>query len=119
MDCGGDGDGAGYDVLSFDSEGKERLLEVKTTNGSARTPFFLTRNECDLANERLDDWCIYRVHPFATQPKHFYAFATTREGRQSPDVHLTSVLLVHRSFPNWRPIVLALRLSVSTETSLS
>jgi Domain of unknown function (DUF3883) len=34
-----DGDGAGYDVLSFDLAGRERLLEVKTTNGSARTPF--------------------------------------------------------------------------------
>jgi len=36
-----DGDGAGYDVLSFELGGEERLLEVKTTNGSARTPFFL------------------------------------------------------------------------------
>ena len=33
------GDGAGYDLVSFDSNGRERLLEVKTTNGSARTPF--------------------------------------------------------------------------------
>jgi hypothetical protein len=33
-----DGDGAGYDVLSFDRGGAERLIEVKTTNGSARTP---------------------------------------------------------------------------------
>src|SRR5262249_52256789 len=47
-----DGDGAGYDVLSFDPTGRERLLGVKTTNGCARTPFFLTRNECDLAMER-------------------------------------------------------------------
>src|SRR5271156_3894730 len=38
-----DGDGAGYDVLSFNREGLEQLIEVKTTNGSARTPFFLTR----------------------------------------------------------------------------
>lgn len=44
-----DGDGAGYDVLSFSAKGRERLIEVKTTNGSAWTPFFLTRNECDLA----------------------------------------------------------------------
>jgi hypothetical protein len=66
-----DGDGAGYDVLSFDSAGRERLLEVKTTNGSARTPFFLTRNECDLAAERPMDWRIYRVHLFATEPRIF------------------------------------------------
>jgi hypothetical protein len=66
-----DGDGAGYDVLSFDSGGRERLLEVKTTNGAARTPFFLTRNECGLAAERPADWRVYRVHLFATEPRIF------------------------------------------------
>ena len=66
-----DGDGAGYDVLSFSTRGTERLIEVKTTNGSARTPFFLTRNECDLANERPTDWQIYRVHLFAMEPRIF------------------------------------------------
>lgn len=66
-----DGDGAGYDVLSFDLSGRERLLEVKTTNGSARTPFFLTRNERDLATERPADWRIYRVHLFAKEPRIF------------------------------------------------
>jgi hypothetical protein len=66
-----DGDGAGYDVLSFNRRGDERLIEVKTTNGSARTPFFLTRNECALANERPTDWRIYRVHRFAKEPRIF------------------------------------------------
>lgn len=66
-----DGDGAGYDVLSFDPGGHERLIEVKTTNGAARTPFFLSRNECDLAIERPTDWRIYRVHLFAKQPRIF------------------------------------------------
>ena len=66
-----DGDGAGYDVLSFDMTGRERLLEVKTTNGSARTPFFVTRNERALATERPGDWRIYRVHLFAKGPRIF------------------------------------------------
>jgi hypothetical protein len=66
-----DGDGAGYDVLSFDFNGQQRLLEVKTTNGAARTPFFLTRNEKDLAAERPAEWRIYRVHLFATKPRIF------------------------------------------------
>jgi hypothetical protein len=69
-----DGDGAGYDVLSFNHDGREKLIEVKTTNGSARTPFFLTRNECDLAAERPHHWCIYRVHQFAKKP---YIFTIT------------------------------------------
>lgn len=49
-----DGDGAGFDVLSFDLGGKERLIEVKTTNGAAQTPFFLTRNEMAVAGERSE-----------------------------------------------------------------
>jgi hypothetical protein len=66
-----DGDGAGYDVLSFNEAGRERLIEVKTTNGTAHTPFFLTNNERDQALERPDDWRIYRVHLFATGPRIF------------------------------------------------
>ncbi len=66
-----DGDGAGYDIRSFEPNGQERLLEVKTTNGSARTPFFLSRNECDVAAERPEDWRIYRVHCFAKEPRIF------------------------------------------------
>jgi len=63
-----DGDGAGYDVLSFDADGQERLIEVKTTNGSARTPFYLTRNEHEVSEARGDVWRLYRVHLFAQRP---------------------------------------------------
>lgn len=66
-----DGDGAGYDVLSFNSGGSERLIEVKTTNGSGRTPFFLSRNERELAAERPTEWRIYRVHLFAKDARIF------------------------------------------------
>ena len=45
-----DGDGAGYDILSFNSSGHELLIEVKTTNGGPATPFFLSRNECCTAS---------------------------------------------------------------------
>ncbi len=67
-----DGDGAGYDILSFDPrDGRERFIEVKTTNGSALTPFFLSRNERDMSIERPGDWRIYRVHLFAKEPRIF------------------------------------------------
>jgi hypothetical protein len=69
-----EGDGAGYDVRSFTPEGDERLLEVKTTNGSARTPFFLSRNELAVAKERSEDWRLYRVHLFASSP-HIFTMA--------------------------------------------
>jgi hypothetical protein len=66
-----EGDGAGYDILSFDSSGKERLIEVKTTNGAAKTPFFLTRNEQQTAVARAESWRLYRVHLFAQTPRIF------------------------------------------------
>jgi hypothetical protein len=66
-----EGDGAGYDILSFDRAGGPRLIEVKTTNGSARTPFYLTQNECSVAGQRPAEWRIYRVHLFAKSPRVF------------------------------------------------
>jgi hypothetical protein len=66
-----EGDGAGYDVLSFDESSQPRLIEVKTTNGSARTPFYLSRNECEVASEKPEQWRIYRVHLFASEPRVF------------------------------------------------
>jgi hypothetical protein len=73
-----DGDGAGYDILSFDQSGCTRLIEVKTTNGSARTPFYLSRNERALADERSREWRIYRVHHFANEP-HIFTIAPPLE----------------------------------------
>jgi hypothetical protein len=66
-----DGDGAGYDILSFHLTGSERLLEIKTTNGARETPFFISRNELEVSQQRPEDWRIYRVHTFAQTPRIF------------------------------------------------
>ncbi|MBZ9874691.1 DUF3883 domain-containing protein [Mesorhizobium sp. BR1-1-9] len=50
-----DDDGAGYDILSFATNGSNRLIEVKTTNGWERTLFHITRNELAVAEERRSD----------------------------------------------------------------
>ncbi|MFC1909739.1 DUF3883 domain-containing protein, partial [Chloroflexota bacterium] len=39
------GDSSGSDVLSFETTGRERLIEVKTTAYGKFTPFFVTKNE--------------------------------------------------------------------------
>jgi len=44
---------------------------VKTTNGSAKTPFFLSRNEHTTSSARADSWRLYRVHRFAKEPRIF------------------------------------------------
>jgi hypothetical protein len=66
-----DGDGAGYDILSFDEKGKERFLEVKTTVGSDTTPFYITRNELSLSSERPEAFRLCRVFDFTVRPKMF------------------------------------------------
>lgn len=66
-----DGDGAGYDIRSFDSDGRDRLIEVKTTNGWDRTPFHITRNELAVAEARRDDWRLVRLWSFAREPRAF------------------------------------------------
>ena len=66
-----DGDGAGYDIRSFEPDGKDRLIEVKTTNGWERTPFHISRNEIAVAEENRDHWCLVRLWDFARQPKAF------------------------------------------------
>lgn len=66
-----DGDGAGYDILSFDPDGSDRLIEVKTTNGWDRTPFHITRNELAVAEERRGDWRLVRLWNFSREPKAF------------------------------------------------
>jgi Protein NO VEIN, C-terminal len=66
-----DGDGAGYDILSFDEKGKERFLEVKTTVGSDITPFYITRNELSLSSERPEAFRLCRVFDFSMNPRMF------------------------------------------------
>lgn len=66
-----DGDGAGYDIQSFEIDGRERLIEVKTTNGWERTPFHISRNELAVAEENRDSWHLVRLWNFAREPKAF------------------------------------------------
>lgn len=65
------GDGAGYDIASFEVDGKERFLEVKTTIGHKRTPFMLTRNEKDFAQEAGERFCIFRLYDWGRAPGAF------------------------------------------------
>jgi hypothetical protein len=58
------GDGAGYDIKSFDVGGREKFIEVKTTVGSSTTPFFMTRNEKEFADEADTRYRISRIFDF-------------------------------------------------------
>jgi len=66
-----EGDGAGFDIASFTPDGRDRLIEVKTTNGWERTPFHISRNELDVAEARREEWYLFRLYEFARSPKAF------------------------------------------------
>lgn len=66
-----DGDGAGYDILSFTRRGKERWLEVKTTNGPATTPFWISHNERLVAEKNPDVFRLARLFDFMRRPAAF------------------------------------------------
>lgn len=65
------GDGLGYDVLSFDSDGKERMIEVKTTTFGKDTPFFVTHGELTLSKQAKDQFHLYRLFEFRKAPRLF------------------------------------------------
>ena len=62
------GDGAGYDILSFDSVSEPRYIEVKTTNGAHASSFIISRNELDFSREVETAFCLYRVFQFRDSP---------------------------------------------------
>jgi hypothetical protein len=65
------GDGAGYDILSFDGDGRERFIEVKTTAYVAETPFFVSPNEIGFSSEQQDKFHLYRLFGFRKRPRMF------------------------------------------------
>ena len=69
------GDGLGYDVLSFDEQGDELLIEVKTTRRPREFPFLITRNEVALSTEVPDRFRLYRVYDFNKPKTGLYTLA--------------------------------------------
>ena len=66
------GDGAGYDIKSFDISGKPRFIEVKTTAYNERTPFWISSNEVLFASNNETSYQLARVYDFRHAPKIFY-----------------------------------------------
>ena len=72
------GDGLGFDILSFESNGDERLIEVKTTGFGPMTPFFASRNEVAVSEERANAYFIYRLFAFRKEPRMFHLRGSLR-----------------------------------------
>ena len=77
------GDGAGYDIESVTLDGTPKYIEVKTTRGSASTPFFMSRNELAFATLHPKNYYLYRVYDFQADPAagQFYVMQGNPESR--------------------------------------
>jgi len=66
------GDGAGYDIRSFEGKTDEELfIEVKTTNSGMYQPFLITRNELLFSEANVERYALYRLFDFADKPAVF------------------------------------------------
>jgi hypothetical protein len=65
------GDGAGYDILSFENEVLHRYIEVKATNGGIATSFIVSHNELEFSRETDDQFYLYRVFQLSSDPRLF------------------------------------------------
>ena len=73
------GDGLGYDIVSFETSGRERYIEVKTTSFGSRTPFFASRGEVAVSEELAEKYQLYRVFKFRESPKVFMLGGSLRQ----------------------------------------
>lgn len=64
-------DHRGYDIRSFEADGEESLLEIKTTNGHARTRFWLSRTQYEVAAQNPLTYRIRRVFHFRNGAEMF------------------------------------------------
>ncbi|MEE9312157.1 MAG: DUF3883 domain-containing protein [Planctomycetota bacterium] len=80
------GDDEGYDVLSFDSNGKEKWIEVKTTTGRQATQFHISENQLRTADQNPSKYWLYRLYEFQTRTSCSLYF--TLNGKLRSQLHL-------------------------------
>lgn len=73
------GPDAGYDIRSFEKDGTEIHIEVKTTNGSNNTPFLITLNEVRASEALCESYRVYRVFDFSQEPKIYVLCGSVRQ----------------------------------------
>lgn len=63
------GDGLGYDIASFEADGSEICVEVKTTNGAMIAPFIVTANEVTVSS--MTSYVLMRIFDFSESPRFY------------------------------------------------
>ena len=66
------GDGLGFDIRSFEPDGSDRLIEVKTTAFAKESAFFITPNELECSRAHSEHYHLFRLFNFRKGPKLFF-----------------------------------------------
>tara|TARA_B100001971_G_scaffold76755_1_gene70757 strand:+ start:1977 stop:2843 length:867 start_codon:yes stop_codon:yes gene_type:complete len=61
----------GYNIRSFEVNGTERFIGVKTTRCGLKFPFILSKQELAFSRKKLDQYYLYRVFNFIKSPALF------------------------------------------------
>lgn len=85
------GDWLGFDIKSYESDGSDRFIEVKTTRYGKRTPFYVSRNELNTSLEHGERYHLFRVFRFHQKPNLF-----SLAGRLDHVAHLDAVNFMAR-----------------------
>lgn len=64
-------DAAGFDILSFEIDGRERFIEVKTTSYAKETPFYVSQAELEFSKSNEANYRLYRLYEFRLSPRLF------------------------------------------------
>lgn len=58
-----------FDILSFDENGSEKYIEVKTTKGGLSTAFHISEGEIKFSHDYGDKYYLYRLYNFNEKTK--------------------------------------------------
>lgn len=67
------GDGLGFDILSKNTNGTDRYIEVKSTKLTKEAPFYFSALEYDFSKRQRSSFFLYRVFNLKAEPKLFIA----------------------------------------------
>jgi hypothetical protein len=65
------GDGLGFDILSKNTNGTDRYIEVKSTKLTKEAPFYFSALEYDFSKRQSSSFFLYRVFNLKADPKLF------------------------------------------------
>lgn len=94
------GDGLGYDVLSYEinekGESSDLYIEVKTTTGGIDKPFEISKNEVDLSEEFPANFVIIRIFEFRMLGTNIKYYKVSGSVKDSFDLSARSYIAFKR-----------------------